>query len=341
MPEQLPNNLCRTQLSADWHYQQTHPIWIVIMKELDFLIIGAQKAGTTTLFELLRKHPAVSMPLEKEVPFFSSADCDAAAWEVFGNRNFHGASTDTLWGKASPQYMCDPQTPQRIKALMPDVKLVAILRDPIRRTWSHYQMGKRRDTEERGFETAVCDLLDHEALELGRNQELPSHENGYDPESDFYVAWSEYGRILSGFLNHFDRNQMLILYTEDLKEQPEATLDLLLAFLGLAPGYRPASLGREFHRGGSGTFIPHTARLWLRRRAILYRAWKLLPDQVQGRLRFRYEQLNIRKTPRTTEIPLTGRSYENLRAHFVHDFHLLSQIADKQPDWADTYSGHN
>lgn len=311
------------------------------MKELDFLIIGAQKAGTTTLFEHLRKHPAVSMPLEKEVPFFSSTDCDAAAWEVFCKRNFNGASKDTLWGKASPQYMCDPRTPQRIKALMPDVKLVAILRDPIRRTWSHYQMGRRRDTEDRGFETAVFDLLDHEALQIGRNQELPSHEKGYDPESDFYVAWSEYGRILSGFLNHFERNQMLIIYTEDLKAQPEATLDLLLNFLGLDPGYRPASLGREFHRGGSGTLIPHSARLWLRRRAILYRAWKLLPDQVQGRLRFRYEQFNIRKTSPTAEIPLSGRSYEDLREHFAKDFQLLSEIAGRQPGWADTYSAQN
>lgn len=311
------------------------------MKELDFLIIGAQKAGTTTLFELLRKHPAVSMPLEKEVPFFSSADRDAAAWEVFCNRNFNDAPTDTLWGKATPQYMCDPRTPKRIKALMPEVKLVAILRDPLRRTWSHYQMARRRDTENRGFETAVWDLLEQEALEVGRNQGLPLHENGYEPEADFYVAWSEYGRILSRFLEYFGRDQILILYTEDLKEQPEATLDTLLTYLGLAPGYRPASLGRQFHRGGSGTFIPHSARLWLRERAILYRVWKLLPEQVQGRLRFRYEQLNIRKTPPTAEIPLSERCYENLRAHFAQDLQLLSKIPGKQPGWASNYSGQN
>jgi len=311
------------------------------MKKLDFLIIGAQKAGTTTLFENLRKHQEVSMPLEKEVPFFSGVDCDAVAWERFCERNFAGAPPDTLWGKASPQYMCDPHAPLRIKALMPDVKLVAILRDPIKRTWSHYQMGRRRDTETRIFEQAVCDLLDQDALQIARQQELPSHSLGYEPESDFYVAWSEYGRILSGYLDHFDKNQILILYTEDLKEHPEATLDRLLNFLGLDTGYRPASLGQEFHRGGSTTIIPHSARLWLRKRAFLYRAWKLLPDQVQGRLRFRYEQLNIRKTPSSTGIPLTELVYEDLRAHFAHDFHLLNGIADRRPKWADIYAANN
>jgi len=308
------------------------------MKKLDFLIVGAQKAGTTTLFEHLRRHPAVSMPMEKEVPFFSSADCDAAAWQTFCDRNFSDASTDTLWGKASPQYMCDPRAPQRIKALMPEVKLVAILRDPIRRTWSHYQMGRRRDTEDRSFETTVCDLLDDEALQVGRNQQLPSHQQGYEPESDFYVTWSEYGRILAGFLQYFERDQILILYTEDLKKQPDATLDRLLTFLGLDPGYRPTSLGREFHRGGSGKYIPHSVRLWFRRRAILYWAWKQLPVQVQGRLRFRYEQLNIRKTPATAAMPLDGHSYEKLRAHFARDFGLLSKIIGSQPDWGKAYS---
>ncbi len=309
------------------------------MKKLDFLIVGAQKAGTTTLFENLRKHRAVSMPLEKEVPFFSNENCDEDAWATFCQRNFDGVSTDTLWGKASPQYMCDPRAPARIKALMPDVKLVAILRDPIRRTYSHFQMGQRRDTENRMFEEAVSQLLSAEALERGRKQELPEHATGYESESEFYVAWSEYGRILSGFLKHFDRKQILVLYTDDLKKTPEATLDNLLVFLGLEPGYRPTNLGQEFHRGGSETIVPHSARLWLRKRAIVYRAWKLLPDQIQGRLRFRYEQLNIRKTRATVEIPLTGVGYENLRRHFENDLRLLSKITDQKPGWASTYSG--
>ena len=100
------------------------------MKDLDFLIIGAQKCATTTLFEHLRQHPGIHMPLEKEVPFFTGPECDAAGWASFSDRHF-GPPDGRLRGKATPQYMCDPDAAQRIHRLMPGVKLVAILRDEI------------------------------------------------------------------------------------------------------------------------------------------------------------------------------------------------------------------
>ena len=235
------------------------------MKPLDFLIIGAQKCATTALFEHLRSHPDIAMPLEKEVPFFTGQDCTQKNWEVFANEQFGAEQQNKLWAKASPQYMSDPDVPARIKALMPDVKLVAILRDPIERTWSHFQMARRRDTEHREFAQAIETLLTKEALQSGRSLPVPEHTEGYESEADFYVAWSEYGRILTELMEAFDPKQLLVLYTEELEKDPEATLDRLLAFIGLPTGFRPPTLGEVIHRGGgSSKRVPQSVRAWLR-----------------------------------------------------------------------------
>ena len=77
------------------------------MNTLDFLIIGAQKSATTTLFELLRQHASITMPLEKEVPFFIEEQRDESAWNAFSAQHFPSIKRG-LWGKASPQYLCDP-----------------------------------------------------------------------------------------------------------------------------------------------------------------------------------------------------------------------------------------
>ena len=205
------------------------------MKPLDFMIIGAQKCATTTLFELLRQHPDIRMPLEKEVPFFTEPDADAARWCEFTDEQF-GDDTGKLWGKATPQYMCDPEAASRIASLMPDVKLIAILRDPAQRTWSHYQMDRRRNTDQRDFTEVLDCLLDEATLQRSRRLPVPAHDNGYEPEYEFYVAWSEYGRILQHYWEHFSAEQLLVIYTEDLQSAPRETLDRVLRFIGLPEG---------------------------------------------------------------------------------------------------------
>jgi hypothetical protein len=305
------------------------------MKNLDFLIIGAQKCATTTLFEHLRAHPDINMPLEKEVPFFTAEDRSAAAWDEFAGAHF-GREDGRLWGKATPQYMCDSSIAERIRACMPDVKLVAILRDPIERTWSHYQMGRRREMEPRAFDTAIAELLREDALRKSRALPAPAHTAGFEPESEFYVTWSEYGRILSEYARFFSPQRLLVLYTEDLQNDPECTLDRLLEFIDLEPGFRPDTLGKVLHKGGGSNRIPHSVRAWLRQRGFLYRLWQLLPESRQGRLRFLYEQWNVRKQAASPEaIPMLAR--KALRYHFGLDLKVLNSLSVATPPWADQY----
>ncbi|MEH6580751.1 MAG: sulfotransferase [Halioglobus sp.] len=309
------------------------------MKSLDFLIIGAQKCATTTLFEHLRSHPRIAMPLEKEVPFFTDDDCSAKSWQTFALDQFGRKQDGKLWGKASPQYMSDPNVPGRIQKLMPDTKLVAILRDPIQRTWSHFRMGQRRDTEPREFSEAIASLLATTGQAAGHSRVLPDHALGYQSEADFYVAWSEYGRILQEFSACFDPRQLLVLYTEDLENDPAATVDRLLEFIGLPVGFRPPTLGEVIHRGGASNRIPHSVRGWLRERKLLYRLWQLLPDAQRGRLRFQYEQWNVRKNGDSMSLP--DNLHDQLRKHYGEDIRSLLSLPIASPPWADRYLGSN
>jgi hypothetical protein len=306
------------------------------VKPLDFLIIGAQKCATTTLFEHLRSHPGIAMPLEKEVPFFTRQDCSQDTWQDFATEQFGDAQAHQLWAKATPQYMSDPAVPARIKALMPDVKLVAILRDPIDRTLSHFQMGQRRDTEQREYAEAIAPLITAQGQQAGRSLPAPEHARGYQSEAQFYVAWSEYGRILTAFGEHFEPQQLLVLYTEELENEPEATLDRLLEFIGLPTGFRPPTLGEVIHRGGgSSKRIPQSVRAWLRDCRFLYWLWQRVPEARRGRLRFQYEQWNVNRNGNAMALP--ENLHTQLSKHYAADIQSLLALPVAPPPWAESY----
>lgn len=308
------------------------------MKDLDFVVIGAQKCATTTLFELLRQHPDINMPIEKEVPFFTGEDCSPESWRQFAERYFASGS-GRLWGKASPQYMANADVPARLAALMPKVKMIAVLRDPIDRCRSHYRMGVRRNTETRSFASAVESCLHPLTLAMARAERAPSHQLGYEPESQFYLAWSEYGRVLRGYRAHFPAEQLLVVYLEDLESDPVSVLEQVLEFLDLDTGFRPRGLGDIMHAGGGGNHIPSGVRHTIRHLAPIAALWSLVPPQQQGRIRFLYERWNTRKSK--DPLPLPPALEAELREHFANDLAFLSHIEVPTPPWAAKYQHHD
>lgn len=304
------------------------------MKDLDFIVIGAQKCATTTLFELLRQHPSINMPLEKEVPFFTGNDCTPRAWDAFTKRHFANDGGD-VWGKVTPQYMANPEVPARLAALMPKTKLIAVLRDPIERSKSHFRMGVRRNTETMSFSRAIQDRLNPLALATARASSAPTHSHGYESESDFYLVWSEYGRILSSYRRHFPKNQLLVLYLEDLKTDPHGVLNKVLDFLDLDGDFRPRGLGEVMHSGGDQTRIPHGLRVWLRQQGPIASLWRKIPDHQQGRLRFLYERWNNKKTK--SPLKLSNTLAQELREHFAQDTRLLLSLDVPSPPWMNKY----
>ena len=119
----------------------------------DFLVIGAQKAGTTALYAYLRWHPGITGPSWKEVSFF-----DRHWWrgEFWYRGQFPLRSGQRLVGEASPSYLFHPLAPERVRSLVPEAKLIALVRDPVDRAYSHYQHEVALGREPLSFEDALA-----------------------------------------------------------------------------------------------------------------------------------------------------------------------------------------
>ena len=124
-----------------------------------FLVIGAQRSGSTALYRHLAAHPAILPPLRKEVHYFDFQYAKGRAWYLAhfpGIQERITGNYRAITFEASPYYMLHPLAPERIMAFNPDMKLIAILRDPVDRALSHYHHEARRGVETLTFEEAIA-----------------------------------------------------------------------------------------------------------------------------------------------------------------------------------------
>ena len=196
----------------------------------NFLVIGAQKSGTTSLYRSLGRHPEMVRAAHKELHYFDREHGRGRAWyerqlpsrlRVFARRLI---GRRTVSGEATPVYLALPDVPARVRALLPDVRLVALLRDPTRRAISHYHHRVRNQGESRPM-TAVLDA------ELSRAAR--SGESSLPPLG--YLARGHYAEQLERWLKHYPRGQMLVLPAEPFYANPAPTVRRVADFVGLAP----------------------------------------------------------------------------------------------------------
>jgi hypothetical protein len=199
----------------------------------DFLIIGAQKAGTTALYAYLRRHPAITGPSWKEVSYFDRHYGRGEAW-YRGNFPNRVRARGKLVGEASPSYIFHPLGPERVKALVPEARLVALVRNPVDRALSHYHHEVALGREPLPFD----DALDAEEDRLCGEEERLAADPSYFSRawwSHAYKSRGRYAKQLERWLAVFPREQLLILPSEDLGGEPGRTHARVLDFLGAAP----------------------------------------------------------------------------------------------------------
>ena len=176
----------------------------------NLLVIGAMKAGTTTLHAWLGQHPDIAMSTIKEINYFVSDRTDRnPAWYA---RHFD--SQAPFRGESSTSYTKFPQrpgVPQRIHALVPDARLIYVLRDPIERTVSHYLHAVQRGREHRSLNDALAIL-----------------------ENNQYVDPSRYYLQLEQYWPYYPSPRILLLTTSELHRDPAAALERVTAFVGAA-----------------------------------------------------------------------------------------------------------
>lgn len=219
------------------------------MRPLDFIVIGAQKAGTTSFYNYVRSHPEIFLPASKDSPFFCNDDKYKEGWEAYAKNRFRGAGSEQKWGKVTAHYAgYIMHTPRRMRETMPGAKIVALLRNPIDRAFSHHQMQVYRNAETRSFREAVDDLLQDKALTKGRQIRRSGYSIGHEAERWCYLTWGEYGRILDRYLTYFEKDQIRIYYTCNLASQPEMVVQDFFSYVGVNDNFIPEGIYEKYHK---------------------------------------------------------------------------------------------
>ena len=243
-----------------------------------FIVISVERGGTTSLYRYLNRHPCVAESFRKEVDYFDFNWSRGLRWyRAHFPTRWHAAWTRArrghplVTGEATPYYFYHPLVPERIVRTLPDVKLIALLRNPVERAYSHYNMNCRQQKESLSFEEAIeCEEErlrgEYARLEQGEIKFSESHYKfGYQFRGiyvDRLKHWHE----------HFPPERLLVLRSEDLYEDPPAVLDQVIDFLGLpswkltefkAYNQKPYQPIRpETRRKLAEHFAPHNERLY-------------------------------------------------------------------------------
>jgi len=214
----------------------------------DFVVIGAAKAGTTTLYGWLSEHPFVAPATTKEVHYFDYGFHRGVDWYLSHfptegeRRAFEQAhGRPFLTGEASPSYMSHRWAPERLARLLPDAKLIVALRNPVDRAYSQFQMSRREGEEPlTSFEEALEQeeqRLRPEYARLERDQRYNSWPIGCWG----YALRSSYADQIERWFELFPREQFLFVRTEDMASAPYSVHAEIERFLGL-PEHRPERL---------------------------------------------------------------------------------------------------
>jgi hypothetical protein len=251
----------------------------------NFFVIGAPKAGTTSLHRYLAAHPDIHMSEPKELNYF-----DDPAWK--SRRGWYESHFETdapLRGEANPHYAHHPYftgVPERIHSVVPDAKLIYVVRDPLERIRSHcvqlYEMGL-------GGPSPETLLLD------------------FDREDNRAVCASRYATQIREYLRFFDPSQFLVIDQHELKNNRDSTMAQVFAFLGADPSSARLSFHEELNtRAQKYEFTRSGDLLWSRVLSPVGRA--VLPIGVRNRVRGRTFQAMPRRRVSSPTLPEAVRS---------------------------------
>ena len=207
----------------------------------DFLIIGAARSGTTSLYQYLVQHPNIESCVVKQLHFFDQYFQRGTNWYRMNFpsswKKFCAAKIKKnkfITGEATPYYLQNPNAPKRVFELIPDVKLIALLRNPIDRAYSHFKRRKKNLSEKLSFEEAA------EQEEIRIKDEIKKMEEdagyfSYTYHRLSYIHAGLYAEHLERWLKVFPRKQLLIVQTEEFQKNTPEVYNRILKFLEMPP----------------------------------------------------------------------------------------------------------
>ncbi len=258
------------------------------MKFPNFLIIGAPRSGTSMLYESIRFHPEIYMSPNKEPLFFGFQEMTDSyrgpgdVQPLVGLDSycslFRSVKDERAIGEASTLYLYNSKAPEHIKEIIPDVKLITILRNPVDRAFSHFYT-HRLDGRE-----PLSDFA------LALSEEKTRMEKGWSPFW-FYKDVGYYGEQIAHYLSIFDRQQLRIFLYDDLEKNPSGVFKSIFEFLGVNQTF-PVNTSIRYHPSG----IPKNRALhrFLVQPIFWKRLFKpILPQRIQHVLLLRALNFNL------------------------------------------------
>lgn len=187
----------------------------------NFLVIGAEKSATTWLYKRLKEHPDIFMPDTKEIHFFNKYNSNFKEKDNYKNLGikwykffFKDCDEEKAVGEATPMYLCDKFAPERIKKTIPNVKLIAILRNPIDRAYSHYCMAKAKNHTNLAFKKIV------------------------NKKADKFIKRGLYYQQLKKYYQYFNKEDILIILMQDIIENENEVLKTVCDFLDVKASFK-------------------------------------------------------------------------------------------------------
>ena len=196
----------------------------------DFLIIGAPRSGTSSLARYLRAHPEVFLARPKELHFFDREFHRGLDWY---RERFAGVDGERVVGEATPSYLYRAEAVERMAAAVPSARLIAMLRDPVARAYSHYWMERMRGRERRSFAEAVDAEL----------HPVAGGPGSAGPEGMAYLDRGRYLGQLQRVCEHYPRSALLVVLFDDVVSAPVESYRSVCRFLSVSDSFVPPLLG--------------------------------------------------------------------------------------------------
>lgn len=263
----------------------------------NFLMIGAAKSGTTALHDFLKQHPSVYMSPRKELRFFSnispppkglSEDFIHPGVKTIDEYKsyFYGVTNEKIIGESSPMYLYTPGTAERIKAILPNVKLLAILRNPTDRAYSAYTHALREWKEPAdSFQEALA--LEQERINAGWGMLWHYTQAGF-----YYEQLDQYYQV-------FDSKRITVVLYDDLVSDASVLLNDIFEFLKIDPTYDPNTRARPNVSGFPIIKSYHSFlyNLFMKRNPIKWLSRLVIPKSIRQQAMIHLRSINLEKRP--------------------------------------------
>jgi hypothetical protein len=277
----------------------------------NFMVIGATKAGTTSLHHYLLQHPQIFLPKEKELQFFTDDQLYSRGKAFYLDNYFKDAHKFLARGEATPFYLHRPEVViPRLKQTFPDgaLKFLVILRNPAKRAWSHYLHMVRLGLENYDFDTAL-------AMEEQRMKESPLSWFSYYTDG-------LYSRQLKHWFSAYPQEAFLIITQDELATDTQEALQKIFAFLNVDMTQKVSDLSVKNQAGEAKSKFLMRVLMGRFSGASFFK--KILPVRLRRHIGMILRHMNTQPAKNTLMMP--DRTYEDLAKRYNADLEELENL---------------